>query len=65
MSEHLQHPDEGPCGGIPPESKAPGRGYFFYVAVFFILIALICYVLSWTFNLSPTSTPPTTSTTAK
>jgi hypothetical protein len=48
---------------VPPPSrgKSQKRGYFFYIAVFFILIALLCYLLNtvtWSqLNLTPPGSP--------
>ncbi len=64
--ENYPSPEETPA----PHSaspRPPGRGYFFYIAVFFILIALLCYLLnntggSWT-QLVPTLPSEATSST--
>jgi hypothetical protein len=29
-----------------PTARGPRRGYFFYIAAFFILVGLLCYLLS-------------------
>jgi hypothetical protein len=54
----------------PEQSRGPTqkRGYFFYIAVFFILIALLCYMLStviWSQLDLTAPTSPTNSTTPK
>jgi len=48
MSKHHHHPHEGHSAGDSPEtSKGHLRhNWFFYVAGFFILVALIGFVLS-------------------
>jgi hypothetical protein len=59
MSKHHHHPDEGHSVGTPPASKPQGRGFFFYIAGLFILIALLCFILNTAnFSWSPT-VPPT------
>ena len=40
------HPPEEPTDSVSPVEKSQGRGYFFYIAVFFILIAVLCYLLN-------------------
>jgi hypothetical protein len=64
MSKHHHHPDEGHTPETPTGSKARGHGFFFYVAGFFILIALICFIVngaSWW----PTMPAPVTSNSVK
>ena len=63
--ENNPPPDETPAPPTAPRTQ--GRGYFFYIAVFFILIALLCYLLSntgvtWT-QLVPTLPSETSSST--
>jgi hypothetical protein len=69
--ENDQLPEET---SAPPSSGqgAQGRGYFFYIAAFFILIALLCYLLNstnvnWTqvVPTAPTSATPTPAATPK
>jgi hypothetical protein len=59
MSSEDQPPDEI---YVPEQPRTPGqsRGYFFYIAVFFILIALLCYLLnsSNVISLESGFTPP-------
>jgi hypothetical protein len=56
MSKHHHHPDEGHGAGEAPRSMR-GRlhhNWFFYVSGIFLLVALICFVLSgnlaWRFS---------------
>ena len=67
------NPDQLPEDRPEPISiGAPSgkRGYFFYIAVFFILIALLCYLLNstnvpWTQVVpEPSSAPPSSSSPA-
>lgn len=66
MSADQYQPPEAPSAELAPVEKAQGRGYFFYIAVFFIVVATICFFLSSpSFNLSLGVPPATTSTTPK
>ena len=62
MSPHEPLSNEGQN---PPVPEAQGRGLFYYVAVFFILAGLLCFILdNASFNWWPTTPTPVTSTTA-
>ena len=66
MSKHHHHPHEGHSAGDRPASKRPSHGFFFYVAGFFILIALICFILRGTnFNVVPAVPAPAAATPSK
>jgi hypothetical protein len=61
MSKHHHHPHEGHRSGNPPGSGRPRHNWFFYVAGFFILIGLLCFIMLGTnFFWSPVvpATPP-------
>jgi hypothetical protein len=56
MSKHHHHPHEGHGDG--GTSDRPLRhNWFFYVAGFFLLLALIGFILSGNLALTPSSTP--------
>jgi hypothetical protein len=63
MSTHHPHrPEDSPRPASPAPSPQ-GRGYFFHIAVFFILIALLCYILSSSkVNWTEVPSPPAAST---
>jgi hypothetical protein len=65
--------DQPPEETFVPTAAGPGvqrRGHFFYIAVFFILIAFLCYLLNstnvtWTQVVpEPSSAPPSSSSPA-
>jgi len=59
MSKHHHHPHEGHGdGGRPPQGHLH-HNWFFYVAGFFILLALISFVLSGNLAWRPAPPPPT------
>jgi hypothetical protein len=59
MSKHHHHPHEGHGSGEPPNSggKRLRHNWFFYVAGFFILVALIAFVLSGNLLWQPSALP--------
>ena len=56
MSKHHHHPHEGHGPGNPP--RRAKHNAFFYVAGFFILLGLICFILWGTFGRSPVVSTP-------
>jgi hypothetical protein len=53
----------------PPARSPQGRGYFFHIAIFFILIALLCYLVgstrvNWFGGIPAPPTAATSSTTS-
>ena len=61
---NLNPPPEEDAPGELPTRNAAQRGYFFYVAGFFILVGLLCYILANS-NISWTLPAPVTSTITK
>ena len=57
MSKHHHHPHEGHGQGNPPGDKPLRHNWFFYVAGFFLLLALIGFILSNNLNMQPAPTP--------
>ncbi len=56
MSKHHHHPHEGHSAGNPPGTgdKPLRHNWFFYVAGFFLLLALIGFILSNNLSMQPT-----------
>jgi len=59
MSKHHHHPHEGHGAGEPAR-RPLHHTWFFWVAGFFILLALISFVLSGNLAWRPSATPPPT-----
>jgi hypothetical protein len=61
MSHHHHHPGEGHGPGNPPNRGHLRHNWFFYVAGFFLLLALVSFVLSgnlaWRPALPPSPAP--------
>ena len=59
MSKHHHHPHEGHSAGNPPGSgdKPLRHNWFFYVAGFFLMLALIGFILSNNFHYQPDVRP--------
>lgn len=60
MSKHHHHPNEGHGDGVSTDSAKNHlhHNWFFYVAGFFILLALLGFIFSGNLAWQPTS-PPT------
>jgi hypothetical protein len=64
MSKHHHHPNEGHGPGAPSRSVREHlhHHWFFYVSGIFLLVALVCFVLSgnvsWQFSASPPAQAP-------
>jgi hypothetical protein len=59
MSKHHHHPNEGHRGGEPSASSKPlHHDWRFYVAGFFLLIALLAFIFSGNLAWGPAPVPP-------
>jgi hypothetical protein len=56
MSKHHHHPHEGHGDG-GPSNQHLRHNWFFYVAGFFLLLALLGFILSGNLALNPATTP--------
>jgi hypothetical protein len=67
MSKHHHHPHEGHRSGTPSDKKPLHHNVFFWVGGFFILVALICFVLEGIPSLrwSAATLPPAATGSAK
>jgi hypothetical protein len=62
MSKHHHHPNEGHGDGGPPklDDQPLRHNWFFYVAGFFLIVALLGFIWEGTLGMRPVIPPPTT-----
>jgi len=57
MSKHHHHPHEGHSSGTPKGDHFH-HNWFFYVAGFFLFLALLAFIFSGNLRFHPSATPP-------
>jgi len=58
MSKHHHHPHEGHGSGGSPQNDHLHHNWFFYVAGFFLFVALLAFIFSRNLAFHPGVAPP-------